>query len=116
MNAPDGASYMYATKFKAFTDDDKQVVLEKIYELINEGQPMVLHVNGNKEGTSRHYVTVVGYKDSVTSGSTMTEEDLLIIDSYDGKLERMDRSESRFIISGYDTGRTGYGYQLYILR
>lgn len=119
MTAAEGASYMYAAKFTAFKNDSKQVVLEKVYELINTGQPVVLHVNGNKAGTSRHYVTVVGYKNSVTSGSSMSEQDLLIIDSYDGKLERMDRDSSRFMISGYDTGRTGskgYGYQLYILR
>ncbi len=116
MTADEGASYMYAGKFKAFNDDNKQVVLEKIYECINAGEPVILHVNGNKEGTVRHYVTVVGYKSSVTSGSTMSDQDLLIIDSHDGKLERMDRDSSRFMISGYDTGRTSYGYQIYILR
>lgn len=49
----------------------------------------------------------------------MSETDLLIIDSYDGKLERMDKEGSRFMISGYDTGRKGakaYGYQVYILK
>ncbi len=116
MSAPEASKYMYAGRFHEFKNDDKQVVLEKVYELINAGQPMVIHVNGNKAGTSRHYVTVVGYKKSVTSGSTMSEQDLLIIDSYDGELERMDRDTSRFMISGYDTGRKTYGYQLYILK
>ena len=119
MTAEEASKYKYASKFTAFKNDSKQVVLEKVYELINAGQPLVLHVNGNKAGTSRHYVTVVGYKNTVTSGSSMSEQDLLIIDSYDGKLERMDRDSSRFMISGYDTGRTGasgYGYQLYILK
>ncbi len=116
MSAPAASKYMYAGRFHEFKNDDKQVVLAKVYELINAGQPMVIHVNGNKAGTSRHYVTVVGYKKSVTSGETMSEQDLLIIDSYDGDLERMDRDTSRFMISGYDTGRTTYGYQLYILK
>ena len=119
MTAAAASEYKYATKFQAFNNDNKQVVLAKLYELINAGQPVILHVNGNKAGTSRHYVTVVGYKNSVTSGSTIKETDLLILDSHDGKLERMDRESSRFMISGWDTGRKGdkgYGYQLYILR
>ena len=119
MNAPDGASYMHAAMFKGIVDDSKEVILRKIYEVINQGQPLVLQVNGNKKGTSRHYVTVVGYKASVTSANSLTEQDLLIIDSYDGLLERMDRDTSRFMISGHDTGRTGseaYGYQIYVLR
>ena len=118
MTAEGGNSYMYAGRFRAFENDDKEVVLSKIYELINEGQPVILQVNGNTKGTSRHYVTVVGYKNTVTSESDITEEDLLIIDSYDGKLERMDRNTSRFMISGYDTSDQdqNYGYQIYILR
>lgn len=76
-------------------------------------------MNCNKDGTSRHYVTVVGYKNSVTSPYSITEDDLLIIDSYDGKLERMDTTNSRFMITGHDIGRTGskaYGHQVYIFR
>lgn len=119
LSALEASKYTYAAKFKKFNSDDKQLVLAQVYESINAGQPCILHVNGNKEGTSRHYVAVIGYKSSVTSGSTITEEDLLIIDSHDGNLERMDTSTSRFMITGYDTGRKGdkaYGYQAYIFR
>ena len=119
MTAEEASKYTYAGKFQEFKNDDKQVVLAKIYELIKAGQPLVLHVNGNAAGTSRHYVSVVGFKKNVTSGNTMKEEDLLILDSHSGKLERMDTTSSRFMITGYATGRTGekgYGYQLYILR
>lgn len=119
MSAEAASKYQYASKFKGFTSESKQEVLTKVYESINAGQPCILHVNGNKAGTSRHYVAVVGYKNSVTSASSLTEEDLLIIDSYDGKLERMDTTSSRFMITGHDTGRTGskaYGWQVYIFR
>ena len=111
--------YTYASKFKVFNNDNKQEVLAKVYESITAGQPCVLHVNGNKAGTSRHFVTVVGYKNTVTSADTITDSDLLIIDSWDGYLERMDTTSSRFMISGHDTGRTGseaYGYRVYTLK
>ena len=119
LKAEDGDDYTYANRFKDFKNDDKQVVLNKIYEVINAGQPCILHVNGNAQGTSRHYVTVVGYKKTVTSAALLTEDDLLILDSGDAKLERMDTEGSRFMITGHDTGRKGdkaYGYRIYILR
>lgn len=119
LSAEAASKYEFAAKFQSFKSESKQEVLAKVYESINAGQPCVLHVNGNKDGTSRHYVTVVGYKNSVTSSYSITEDDLLIIDSYDGKLERMDTSNSRFMITGHDTGRTGskaYGHQVYIFR
>lgn len=119
LSAEAASKYEFASKFTSFKSESKQEVLAKVYESINAGQPCVLHVNGNKDGTSRHYVTVVGYKSSVTSAYSITEEDLLIIDSYDGKLERMDTANSRFMITGHDTGRTGskaYGHQVYIFR
>ncbi len=119
MSAPQADDYLYAGRFRGVVNDSKEEILAVVYESLNAGQPCILHVNGNKAGNSRHYVTVVGYKSSVTSASSLTEQDLLIIDSYDGKLESMDTESSRFMISGYDTGRTGsngYGYQVYILR
>jgi hypothetical protein len=112
----DGAGYTGASKFTVFVDDNKQAVLKAIYNEINAGRPCVLQVNGNKKGTSRHYVTVVGYKSNVRSGDTITEDDLLIIDSWDAKLETMDGSSSRFMISGKDCRKKYSGYQMYYLK
>ena len=117
MSADDAYSYKYAAYFKSYTNDSKQDVLAKAYDLLSEGQPVILQVNGNSQGTSRHYVTVIGYKDSVTSRDTITEKDLIMIDPYNGNLRRMDEKISRFMISGYDARKKpGYGYQLYIFR
>lgn len=103
--------------FSAFIDNDKQVVLSKIYDEIINGRPVVLQVNGNKEGTSRHFVTVVGFKEGVISGATLKETDLLIIDSWDGKLERMDTAKSRFMTTGTQCGKKDYtGYRLQVFR
>lgn len=122
MNAKDGAGYVYASRFKDLKDNNKQTVLKDVYDQVSAGKPAVLQVSGGKTGAntvSRHYVTVVGYKNSVKSGSTMSDKDLLIIDSWDGKLKTMDEANSRYMISGYDTGRTGtsgYGYQVYNIK
>ena len=80
------------------------------------GRPVVLQVNGNKAGTSRHFVTVVGFKDVITDPTKLTEKDLLIIDSWDGKIERMDTSTSRFMTSGADCHKDYSGYRLRVLK
>ena len=80
------------------------------------GRPVVVQVNGNKQGTSRHFVTVVGFKSSITDPSQLTEKDLLIIDSWDGKTERMDQANSRFFTSGADCHKSYSGYYLRVLK
>ena len=61
-----------------------------VYDEITQGKPCVIMVT-TKAG-HRHFATVVGMKDTVTSRDSLKEEDLLIIDSWDGKLEAMDNS------------------------
>lgn len=114
--AKDASGYKYAGEFYDYIDNDKQKTLSKVYEQINQGKPVVMQVNGNKEGTSRHFVTVLGYKSSVTSGATIKEEDLLIMDSYDGNVERMDQKSSRFLITGAACNKKYSGYYLRLLK
>ncbi len=116
----DGASaasnYAHAGEFDTFITDSKEEMLAKVYDELNKGNPVILQVNGNKQGTCRHFVTVVGYKDSVTSAGSMTEKDLLILDSWDGRLERMDTSTSRFLTTGASCGKDYSGYRLQVLK
>ena len=117
ITADDGMNYKGAGNFSSFIDDNKQAVLKATYEEITAGRPVVLQVNGNKKGTSRHFVAVVGYKQGVTSGDTISEKDLLIIDSWDAKLERMDTDTSRFMTSGAQCGKKDYsGYRVHYLK
>ena len=115
-NGESAAAYAYAGSFTDYIDDDKQGTLSKIYDEIMSGRPMVLQVNGNKAGTSRHFVTVVGFKEGVVSGSTLQESDLLIIDSWDGKLERMDTETSRFMTTGAACHKDYSGYRLRVFK
>ena len=110
------ANYAHASSFEDYIDDDKQKVLSKIYDEIMSGRPVVLQVNGNKAGTSRHFVTVVGFKKGVTSGSTLSDKDLLIIDSWDGKIERMDTDTSRFFTTGKACHKEYSGYRLRVFK
>lgn len=114
--AKDALSYVHAGEFTDYRSSDKNEVLTKIYDEINEGKPVILQVNGNTNGTVRHFVTVVGYKESVTSANNLTEKDLLILDSWDGQIERMDTTTSRFMTTGEQTGHSYKGYWLRVLK
>ena len=114
--ADSASAYKHSGQFVSYKTDDKQEALNKIYTEISNGRPVVIQVNGNKAGTSRHFVTVVGFKDTVTDPSKLTEKDLLIIDSWDGKIERMDQTNSRFLTTGKDTHKNYSGYYLRVLK
>jgi hypothetical protein len=115
--AKDAGNYMHAGEFKTYITDNKSTLMSKIYEEVNKGNPVILQVNGNSKGTARHFVTVVGYKDTVTSASSLSEKDLLILDSWDGCLERMDTKTSRFLTTGKQCGKKDYsGYRLQVVK
>ena len=109
-------NYAHASAFEDYYSDDKSKVLQKVYSEIMSGRPVILQVNGNTAGTSRHFVTVVGLKTSVTDPSQITEDDLLIIDSWDGKIERMDTDTSRFMTTGAQCHKEYSGYRLRVLK
>ena len=111
--AKDSLSYVYASKFNGYENDDKSAVLANVYNELVQGKPVIIQVNGNKQGTSRHYVTVVGFKKDVKSARDIEESDLLIIDSWDGKLEPLGESGSRFMVTGAACHKKYSGYQMY---
>ncbi len=91
---------------------DKSEAIKKIVSEVSSGRPVIVQVNGNKAGTRRHFVTVVGIKESAVKTGNVSEKDLLILDSYDGDLRTLDTSKSkyRFMTRGKDTGNGNYGY------
>ena len=111
--APDAHDYVYASKFNGYVNDDKSEVLKNVYSELSRGKPVIIQVNGNKQGTSRHYVTVVGFKKDVKNANDIEESDLLIIDSWDGKLEQMGEQGSRFMVTGAACRKKYTGYQMY---
>ena len=115
-NGDTGMSYTRAGKFKEYDNDNKQEVLKIVLSELQAGRPLVIQVNGNKAGTSRHYVTVVGVKKGVTA-STIQETDLLIFDSYQGTVRKIDgQPGSRFLVTGAACHKKYSGYQIYYLK
>lgn len=115
-NAESAYRWRHAGEFTDFFNDDKKATLAKIYEQITQGKPVIMQVNGNKAGTSRHFVTVVGFKDTVSGPDSLTEDDLLIMDSWDAQIERMDTPQSRFMTTGAQTRKKYTGYYLRVLK
>ena len=115
-SAERASSYPHSGAFTSWFSDSKEETLKKIYSEVVSGKPVVIQVNGNKQGTSRHFVTVVGFKSGVTDVNKLTEQDLLIIDSWDGKTERMDTSTSRFLTTGAACHKNYSGYYLRVLK
>lgn len=115
-NAEDGKNYVGASHFSTYINDNEQVLLGVVYEQLTQNKPVIIQVNGNKAGTSRHFVTVVGFKGTVKSANDIKATDLLIIDSWDGKLETMDTSTSRFLTTGAACHKDYSGYRIQYLK
>ena len=115
-SAESAYKWNHATEFYDYFNDDKQETLRMVYSQVKEGKPVVMQVNGNSSGTHRHFVTVVGVKSSVNNINDVSESDLLILDSWDGKLERMDREGSRFMTTGKQSNKNYTGYYLRVLK
>lgn len=112
-NGDGAAKYSYSyKKTESLQTWSKDTAIEKIVSEVSKGRPVILQVNGNKQGTRRHFVTVVGMKESAASSGKVQEKDLLVLDSYDGKVKTLDTSKDkyRFMTQGKNTGNGNYGY------
>ena len=114
--AEDGKNYKGSGHFSTYISDSERDILGKTYEQLSQNKPVIIQVNGNKAGTSRHFVTVVGFKSSVKNANDIKATDLLIIDSYDAQLERMDTSSSRFLTTGAMCHKDYTGYRIQYLK
>lgn len=121
--------YLYGINgFERYTNNDKTKVLKKIYQQLEKNNPVVLQVSSNPEGTSRHYIVVIGYKVDFDVNN-IKETDLLVLDVWDGDAEIMSGKggisgvgdESYFMIKGTDTQSSypdqdrNYGYEIYYM-
>ena len=109
--------YYYTGFVNSFDDDEKSKILNIVYSELVSNKPIILQVNGNRNGTSRHYVVVIGFKSTVTSATNLKETDLLFIDSHDGEVEQLHEwGTSRFMTTGAKCNKTYSGYQVYMLK
>ncbi len=108
--------FYYSDFVKSYDDNDINNILKIVYSNLITNKPIILQVNGNKAGTSRHYVVVIGFKSTVKNIDNLEPSDFLIIDSYDGKVEQLHSwGKSRFMTTGAKCKKTYSGYQVYSL-
>lgn len=74
-----------------------QAVFKAVYDSINNGKPVVVRVTGN--GSSGHYITLVGYKD-VTNVNSLSAKNFLMIDPVKANFAKG--------ITSMTSGSTGY--------
>ena len=112
--------------FDQYETTDKQAYMNKLYDELSAGRPVVMHVIGSKDRQSRHYVTAVGYSSDVKSAADLKETDIMFIDTYDGQKESLvpqgSSGNGRYLIQGRDTSgyKNGnsmydYGYQMFTI-
>lgn len=83
----------------------KDEVLSYVYNEIQEGHPVVLQVTQKRSNEGlRHLVTVVGFKENVTSYSQLTSENILVLDNFDGKIQTLSERNREL----YNQGGKGY--------
>ena len=106
--------------FKRYTTNNESEYYQKLYDELSAGRPVVIQVIGSRKNRSRHYVTAVGFKNTVKSAADLKPTDVLIVDSYDGEIEATTpkgSSNGRYIAKGTDinSGRYHYGYEMYYI-
>lgn len=98
-------------KDRRLHEPSQQAALKAIYEELKAGRPVSIDVRRKKPG-GRHVVTVVGFKSNVKSAADLRAEDLLILDTWDGQIERMDTATSRVMAAGQEVGQGYQGYRV----
>jgi hypothetical protein len=76
--------FRYSGGWKTWTDSDKSKILAVIWNQLNNNRPVVIDVQYNSKPGQRHFATAVGYKASVSKFSEFKEEDIYILDTYNG--------------------------------
>lgn len=101
--------------FSKYLYDSEHQYVSEIIEQLKKNKAQVIQVNGNTEGTSRHYVTAIGYKKNANINN-LSQKDLLILDVWDDQIEQMNGkgSGTRFLTTHHEVRpRESGGYVLY---
>ena len=106
MNLYDACHYQGVPfSYQQVVSTNKNEIFDIIMVEIQRGRPVVLQVKG---GSGRHFVTVVGYRRGVFHPSKMTDDDLLIVDAWDGNLKSVAGSNRQLYYETNQTRKEGY--------
>ena len=88
------------------TSASKEPVMQFVYEQLSKGIPVAVQVTQrNSYKGWRHFVTFVGYDDSVKSYKDLEDpHNILVLDCVDGKVQRLSDRDRNF----YNQGNTYY--------
>ena len=84
---------------------EQDKILEFTYDELSAGRPIILQVtqDRSKEGL-RHMITVVGYSSLVSNFKDLNTDRLLVLDNYDGKVEKLSKKDRKL----FNQGGKGY--------
>ena len=99
--------FKHANQFKDIIVDKKEEAINVIMEEINKGNPVIAQI---KEEEANRFIVIVGFKE-VRTKKKIEENDLLIMDSYDGKIKNID-SKAMHIVNGKEINKYYDGYYL----
>lgn len=79
----------------------QEPVMQYMYQELSQGHPVVLQVTQkNSYKGSRHLVTAVGFKSTVTSYQDLTPENILVLDCVDGKVQTLNERNRKLFAQG----------------
>lgn len=114
-NAESACKWKYAKEFTDYISDDKNETLSMIKSQIDLGKPVIIRVMRESEKPQKQFITVVGIKNKINKSLPVLEEDLLILDSLDGKVKVMDK-KTYSMINGKEIDDFYKGYFLKIIK
>lgn len=79
----------------------QEPVMQYMYSELSQGHPVVLQVTQkNSYKGSRHLVTAIGFKNTVTSYADLTPENILVLDCVDGKVQTLNERNRKLFAQG----------------
>lgn len=82
----------FASKYGYTYENIAGPSLQKVYNLLKEGYPVIVHINDGSNGATQHWVTVYQYTGTSTNGSNLNVSDFMCADPYYGDTRRLDEA------------------------
>ncbi|MBR1385858.1 MAG: hypothetical protein IJ568_03395 [Bacilli bacterium] len=80
--------------------NSEEEILENVYNEVTSGRPVALQVSQMRGNGTRHFVTVVGFKNTVSGPSDLTPENILVLDDVDGRVQTLSERNRTLVKHG----------------
>jgi hypothetical protein len=95
---PGGLKWSPYIRMENFVQDPNSPtpIINFTYNELSEGRPVTLQVSQiNSDNHERHWVTVVGYEESVKTPQDLNPDTMLVLDCVDGDLQTLSKSRAQ---------------------